>query len=537
MRSSRRTLIGAGLGAAGLAAGCGSVKVVGLDKARRSLDIANSGEPLSLDPHKVTGSWENNIVGNMFVGLTTENRRAEAAPGMAQRWETSTDGLTWTFFLRPALWSDGEACDAHDFEFAFQRMLDPATKAEYAPILYPIKNAEKVNRGEVAPTSLGVLALDDRTLEIQLEFPAPYLPQLLKHYTSYPVPKHVVERHGSRWVQAENIVVNGPFILKRWWSNYIVHVSRNPRFYDARNVWFEDLYYYPSVDVQAASRSVAAGERAWSTKFPANQFDELKRDLPGFPRVSPYLLVNYYSFNLAHRPFQDARVRDALSMGLDREFIATQIYRTGEKPAYALVPPGIANYPGNARYAWASLSLEERRAEARRLLSEAGYGPNNPLRFELSHRNTSDNPRVAVVAQAQWRAIAPWVACELRGVETQIHYANLRAKNFQVGDGSWAADFNDAKTYLYLLETRTGPQNYSGYSNPEFDALVQASDREQDAGLRAQIMSQAEQMALNDAPICTTVVQNSTNLVHPDITGYEDNIEDIHRARWMGVRA
>jgi oligopeptide transport system substrate-binding protein len=533
----RRLLAGAGgLAAAGSLGACANAQIVGFDKAKRSIDVANSGEPLSLDPHKASGSWENNIIGNMFVGLTTENAAAEPIPGMAERWETSEDGRTWTFYLRRAQWSDGEACDAHDFEFAFKRILNPENLAEYAAILYPIKNAEAVNSGRMAPDSVGVTALDDLTLEIQLEHPAPYLPELLMHYTSYPVPKHIVERHGDDWVQPNNIAVNGAFKLIKWWSNYIVHLERNPRFFDAANVVMENLYFYPSNDVNAAARKVMSGEAGWATRFPSNQVEELRRDLPGFVHVAPYLTCNYFSFNTTRPPFDDMRVRQALCMAYDRDFVAARIYRTGERAAYSFVPPGIANYPGTARYQWADVPIAERKQEAERLLRAAGYGPNNPLRFEFSHRNTSDNPRVAVVVQSDWRSIAPWVTVELRGVETQVHYANLRAKNFDVGDGGWIADYNDAKNYLYLLETRTGPQNYPGYNNPEYDRLVHASDFEPDAAARGLIMARAEQMALNDAPICMSVFINSTNLVHPDLTGYEDNLGDYHRARWFGIR-
>jgi oligopeptide transport system substrate-binding protein len=223
-------------------------------------------------------------------------------------------------------------------------------------------------------------------------------------------------------------------------------------------------------------------------------------------------------------------------MAYDRDFVAAQIYGTGERPAYGIVPPGIADYPGTARYTWAGMAMSDRRAEAQRLLRAAGFGPNNPLRFELSYRSTSDNPRVAIVAQSNWRAIAPWVIVELHPFEAQVHYANLQTRNYQIGDASWAADFNDARNFLYLLETRSGVQNNPGYSNPDFDRLVLASDFEADIGRRAQLMSQAEQIALNDAPFCMSVFLNSTNLVHPDLMGYADNLEDIHRARWFGLR-
>jgi oligopeptide transport system substrate-binding protein len=234
-------------------------------------------------------------------------------------------------------------------------------------------------------------------------------------------------------------------------------------------------------------------------------------------------------------PFDDKRVRQALAMAYDRAFVASHILGTGERPAYSIVPPGIANYVSGQRYAWADMPMEQRKEEARRLLREAGYGPNNPLKVEYSHRNTSDNPRVAVVVQSDWRAIAPWVEVTLRGSEVQLHYANLKSKNFQVGDGGWVADYNDARTYLFLLETRTGAQNYPGYSNPEYDRLMAESDGEPDTMTRAQIMARAEQIALDDVPFCMSTFGVSKNLVDPRIKGYEDNLEDIHRARWFGV--
>lgn len=537
MQTSRRSLLlRAGSLGAVAAAGCTSARVVGLDKARRSLDICNGAEPLSLDPHKISGSWENNIVGNMFVGLITEDEKAAPIPGIAESWETSADGRTWTFALRRTRWSDGEACDAHDFVFAFRRILNPATHAQYASILYPIANAEAVNNGTSAPEQLGVHALDDLTLEIELEYPAPYLPQLLKHYTAFPVPKHRVERHGDDWIKPENVVVNGPFILRRWWSNYIVHLARNPAFFDADNVVMEHLYFYPTTDAAAMARRVLANEAGWATRFPSNQIEALRRALPGYPRVAPYLYCSYFSFNMTQAPFNDARVRQALAMAYDRDFVAAQIYATGERPAYSLVPPGVANYPGTAHYRWAERPIAERRQEAERLLRAAGYGPNNPLRFEFSHRNNGDYPRVAVIAQDQWHAIAPWVSVQLRSGEPQVHFENLQNKQFACADDGWGADYNDAKNFLYLFETRTGAQNFAGYSNPEYDKLVRDSDFESDAAKRGELMVRAEQIMLDDAPICMSTFINSANLVHPDLTGYEDNIEDVHRARWFGFK-
>ncbi|HRE42440.1 MAG TPA: ABC transporter substrate-binding protein [Terricaulis sp.] len=537
--TDRRSLLksAAGLTAAGSLGACANGRIIGFDKQKRSLDIANSSEPLSLDPHKATGTWENNIIGNMFIGLTTENAESEPIPGMAERWEVSEDSLTWTFYLRRANWSDGEPCNAHDFAFGMRRILDPETLSQYASFLFPLKNAQAINEGRMDKAELGVNAIDDLTLEIQLEHPAPYLPQLLKHYTAYPVPQHLIERLGDAWTHPDNMVVNGPYKLVRWWSNYIIHIERNPGFYDNDNVVLEHLYFYPSNDVQASARQVESGEAGWSTRFPSNQVERLRRDLPGYVRVAPYLTINYFSFNMTRPPFNDVRVRQALTMAYDREFVANQIYRTGEQPAFKFIPPGVFGYPGTARYRWADQAIAERKREAERLLRAAGYGPNNPLRFAFSHRNTSDNPRVAVVVQNDWNSIAPWVTVELRGVENQVHYSNLRAKNFDVGDGGWIGDYNDAKNFLYLFEGRTGVQNYPGYDNPTYNRLVVESDSEMNAERRGLLMQEAEQLILDECPMCCSVFINSTNLVHPDLTGYEDNVEDIHRARWFGIKA
>lgn len=528
-----------GIGAASFGAGlasCANGTVIGLDKSKRSLDIANSGEPVSLDPHKTEGTWANNIIGNMFIGLTTEDEHSHPVPGMAERWEVSDDGLTWTFFLRDAVWSDGHPCNAHDFEFSFKRILNPATLAQYASFLYPIKNAEAVNRGRMTPDRVGATAIDDHTLEIDLEHPAAYLPQLLKHYTAMPVPKHVVQRFGDAWIHPENVAVNGPYVLRKWWSNYLIHLTRNLRFWENDAVSFEDLYFYPTNDANTMARSVESRERGWATLFASNQVGELRRELPGFVHVAPFLMSQFYAFNTTRPPFNDKRVRLALSMALDRDFIAHEIYKTNEQPAYALVPPHIANYAPTARYTWADQPLAARRAQALSLLREAGYGPNNPLRFELEYRNTGDNPRVAVVAQDDWNKIAPWVVCSPAGVEVQVHYDNLRAKKYQMGDGAWVADFNDARNYLYLFETRSGPYNYSGYSNPAYDQLIAASDKEPDLAHRAALMAQAEQLMLDDAAFCMILFGSSRNLVHPDLVGWGDNPEDIHRARWFGIK-
>jgi oligopeptide transport system substrate-binding protein len=497
------------------------------------LHRGNGAEPLSLDPHKASGTWENNIIGDMFIGLFTEDVAGEPIPGMAESWQVSEDGLTWTFVLREAQWSDGESVDAYDFEFAMRRIMDPATLAQYASLLYPISNARLVNTGELPPEELGVNALDARTLQISLEFPAPYLPGLLTHYTTFPVPQHVVEEHGDAWIQPQNIEVNGPYKLVNWRANDFVLAERNPLFWDNDNVCVDEVFYYPTVDNPAAERRVRNGELDLNVDFAGQNLEFLQREVPEYVRIHPYLGIVYFSFNTTEAPFDDPRVRNALGMAIDRTFIAEEILQAGQIPAYSFVPPGVNDYPDTARIDWFETSIEERRVMARALLEEAGYGPDNPLRFEYTHRTTGDNPRVAPVVQQDWGLIADWVDAEIIGIETQIHYSNLRAGDYQVGDGGWIGDYNDAYNFLFLAETGSIPMNYSRWSSEAYDTLVDQANRTLDAGERGTMLAQAEQMMLDEMPYIPIVYYVNKALVNPDVTGWEDNLVHIHRTRYL----
>ncbi len=511
--------------------GCGGGKAP--EDTALVLHRGNAAEPLTLDPQQASGTWENNIIGDMFIGLFTENAAGEPIPGMASDWDVSEDGKTWTFTLREANWSDGVPVTANDFVFSFRRILNPETLAQYASLLFAFKNAEKVNRGEIPPEELGVRAIDDHTLEIKLEYPAPYLPGLLGHYTAMPVPAHVVKEKGREWIRPENIEVNGPYKLVEWHTNDYVHSVKNPQFFDAQNVCLNEVYYYPTVDNNSAERQVREGRLDLNTDFPGQKLEFLNKQLPGYVRVHPYLGTTYFSFYTPKPPFNDPRVRNALGMALDRDFMTAEILKSGQIPAYSLVPPGVANYPMGASVKWAGLSLEERRAKAKALLMEAGYGPDHPLSFEYVYRNTRDNPRIAPAVQSDWSEIAPWVNVTISGIETQILYANLRSGEFEVSDGAWIADYNDAQNFLYLMETRTGQLNYSRYSNPEYDALVDRSNRELDTQKRAVMMRQAEQIMLDDMPVIPMWYEVNRALVDPKVTGWVDNIVDIHRTRYL----
>ncbi|GAB5457245.1 MAG: peptide ABC transporter substrate-binding protein [Henriciella sp.] len=488
----------------------------------------------TLDPHRSSAAWENIIIGDMFNGLTQHTPDGKVIPAVAESWETDESGLVWTFKLKETVWSDGVPLTANDFVYAMRRIQDPAIASQYSSLLYVIKNAAAVNSQDLPPEELGVRAIDDYTLEITLEEPAPYLLGLMTHYTTFPVPQHIVEQYGDAWVQPENIVVNGPYKLVYWVTGDQIVVEMNSLFDEAEEVCFERVAYFELEDMSAVERRIEAGQLDINNAFDGGRKAELDARFPGWVRTTPGLLTTYWTFNSSQAPFDDLRVRKALAMALDREYLVEQVLTPGFLPAYSFVPPGMSNYETDRpQVSWAGLDRSERLVQARTLLEDAGYGPDNPLEFEYIHRSTDDNPKAAPVAQANWNEIAPWVDAQILLQDTKVLYARLRQSDFEVSDAAWLADFDDPVNFLYLLDSNTGQQNYGNYNNPEFDALLLAARNESDLIKRAELFAKAETIILEEVPITPMWFQVTKNLVDPTLTGWAENAEDNHRSRWL----
>jgi oligopeptide transport system substrate-binding protein len=500
----------------------------------KTLNRGNGAEPDTLDPHKAQGQWEYNIIGDMFVGLMTEDSAANAVPGAAESYSVSDDGLIYRFKIRDHVWSDGVPVTAHDYVFSFRRIADPKFAAQYVSILYPIKNMEAVSTGKLPLDALGVRALDDRTLEIAFHFQVPYIKELLTHFTTFAVPKHIVEKHGDAWLHPENIAVNGPYILKAWVPNDHIAMAKNPRFFDAARVKIETVVYYPTQDSEAALKRVRGGDFDLLTdSLPPQKIDWLRANMANELRLWPSILTQYVQFNLRRKPFDDPRVRSALSLAIDREIICSKVERAGEQPAYALVPPGMPFYPGNAKIGFNVMPMAQRLAKARALLAEAGYGPNNPLSFDFSMQMTTDIKLVSVALQEMWHGVG--VNVRLLPSETQVHYAVLRKHEFDVAWAGWLADYRDPKNYLYLFQASTSDMNYGGYYNPKFEALVVQSDNTRDASARALMLQQAEQILLDDTTIAPVYFGVTRDLVSPQVKGWISNNINVNRTRWLSL--
>lgn len=500
------------------------------------LEYGNNSEPQTLDPGKANLVDEASVIGDLMMGLTTDSPDATPIPGAAERWEVSADGLVWTFHLREARWSDGHPVTSEDFVYSLRRTLDPKTASIYGYLLYVIKGGQAVNEGKAPGESLGAEAPDPRTVRLTLEHPAPYLPELLKHQSFFPVPKHVVEKYGDGWVQPGRYVSNGPFRLTGWRLGDRISVEKNPYFWDAGNVCLDRVNYYPTPDVVSAERRVARGELDINTRFQSNRFERLKKSMPGVPRSGVSLATAYLSFNTRDvAAFRDIRVRRALSMTIDREFIARKLLRAGQIPAYAFVPGITAGYVKDGpKLRWAGLPFAARQAEAKRLLAAAGYTPARPLKLTITTPNNTDTLLLMEAVQADWRAIG--VDVKLAQNEAGVAFSAYRNRDFEVGSMSWFGDFNDPVTFLGLFKSDTGAQNYGDYRNPAYDALLSAADQEPDAGRRAEILAQAERLILDDEAVAPIFFVVNRNLVSRRVTGWVDNAPNFHRTRWMCLR-
>ena len=496
----------------------------------------NPGDPSTLDAQLTSTVNESDILLDMYEGLVTYDAKASIVPGAAESWTSNADATLYTFTLRAdGRWSNGDPVRASDFVFALRRLMTPATGAKYASVLYTIKNGEKVNKGEAAAETLGVRALDERRLEITLEHSAPYFIAQLAHPTAMPLHQATVEKFGRDFVRPENHVSNGAFTLKEFIPNDHITLVRNPQFRDAAQVRIDREIFYPLEDRSAALRRFQAGEIHTYNDVPADQIKFIRETLKDQFRLAPFLGTYYFVFNTRKKPFDDARVRQALSMTVDREFLAEQIWGGTMTPAYSFVPPGVANAGAPVFMAFKDMGPLEREDTALALLKAAGYGPGGK-KLELEIRfNTSENHKSTSVALADmWKPLN--VEARLVNADIKTHYALLREKgDFDVARAGWIADYSDPQSFLFLGQSGNAGLNYPTWSNPAFDALMAAAERETNLAKRGAALSAAEAILLEDAAFLPLLFYSSKNLVSPKVQGWQANILDRHLARYMSI--
>ncbi len=483
-------------------------------------------DPDSLDPQKARGFEAQSILRDLCEGLTTLDRKAAVAPGVASTWGVNTDGRVYVFKLRrEARWSNGDPVVAADFVAGLRRLVDPATASGYAQYIDVIANAGDIVAGRKPPQALGVAAPDDATVVVTLATPAPYLPTLLSHPSACPVHRPTLTAHPEGFARPGVMVCNGAFVLEEWVPGAYILARRNRYYWNDAATRLDAVKYLLIPDENAELTRYRGGELQVTFVVPRGQFDWIKANLADQLHVSPQLTTYYYGFNLRRAPFRDKpRLRRALSLVIDRELLAQRVLRVGELPAWGWVPPGIDNYSAQS-FDYRGEPMAARVAEAQRLYREAGYSRERPLTFELRYNSGEVHTKLAVAIASMWKE-ALGADVRLTQVEFKSLLQDIDRGDVEMFRSSWVGDYNDAYTFAQYLKSDFGV-NLPHYASAAYDALLTRAAAETDGARRRALLEQAERLMLLDHPLIPLYFYVNKHLVKPEVQGWYDNVMNV----------
>lgn len=523
------------------------VSLAGRTRQVRADFVFNNGsEPSSLDPHAVTGLPEGRVLQFLYEGLVVPHPRTlEPLPGVAESWDVSPDGRTYVFHLRPdARWSNGDPVTAADFEWSFRRLLDPETGSSYAYQLWLVRGARAFStqvgddgRTTVPWEQVGVRALDEATLRIDLESPAPYFLGLLAHHALLPVHRASAEAARARWpddwqlrwLAADHMVSNGPFLLRERRLHDRLRLVRSPTYWDADRVALRTVDILSVEHTSTALNLYMAGDIDWVERVPTNVVPLLLEREDFVP--APYLGVYFYRFNVTRPPLDDPRVRRALALMIDRSGLCDNVLKAGQTPAYSFVPPGLAGYHPVEFERPRTVSGTVRLA--RQLLGEAGFPPATHILPELElHYNTGELHRdVAEVVAETWRQ-AIRVRTRFAVQEFKVFLDTQSSLDYDVSRSSWIGDFADPINFLEIF-TSGNENNRTGWASESYDRLIEEARVEPDPARRASFLRAAELELMEALPIVPIFFYVSQNLIDPRVGGFHPNLQDVHPPKFL----
>lgn len=495
--------------------------------------------PSGLDPQYATRQVEFSILTDLFMGLTTRDASGNLQPGVAESWTVENNGRRWVFRLRGDVkWSDGRPLVAEDFVFSFQRLLAPDSGAPFASMFGMIVGAAGSDpKGSGNGDPLGVTAPNRRTVIFNLERPAPYLPSLLAHPAAFPLRRDLIERNVESWTRPGRMVTNGPYMLGEWLPGRYVKLRKNWGFHDPASVILDNVFYDIVDQGELALERFFSGELDVLSGLPRDWLPELVEEAPEVVRLHPTLTVDYLVFNMGRPPFDDVRVRQALALAIDSRGLVNDALDRGSAPASGMFPDfgekvradGVG--PEGPRARKRPASPESRRAEAKRLLEIAGYGARGSLRLTLHYNNNERNRKVAEAIAEMWKAVG--VDADLYGNHYAVHYGDLGLGDFEVARAGWIADFNDPVAVLDLFRSNNGRFNYGGFSDDRFDRLLEQANTQMDSKQRLVLLSRAHDRAMSQFPVAPLYHHASRHLVSLGVTGWEDNVLNVHPSRFL----
>jgi ABC-type oligopeptide transport system substrate-binding subunit len=497
------------------------ISVSPAESESKLLRRGNGPEPDSLDPQMARTTEAQTILRDICEPLVLLNRAGEPIPGAAESWVTSGDGTQYTFALRTAArWSNGDGVVANDFVVALRRLVDPATASPNAIMIAPIRGARAILHGERPPADLDVSAPQPLTLVIKLEHPAPYLPALLSHPSTCPV--HPPSNGATHFVfSSTEAITNGAFAFAQWVPGQYIEVRRNGFYWNNRNTYFDRVRYLHIADEAAEFLNYRADQLDVTSTIPRAQFSKIQAQWPKELAISPQLGVYYYGFDLRREPWRsNVKLRQALSLAIDRQRLAVSVLRTGEQAAYTWVPSGVHGYTMMLPL-YASYTEHDRLQQAQRLFLESGYSAEHPLQLELSYNTGEIHTKLAVAIAQMWRQ-ALGIEVRLHAEEFRVLLSDIDAGHVELFRSSWVADYNDALSFLAVFRRDSG-MNLPRYQSAEYDRLLDQAEAESDADLRATRLVSAEQVLLKDMPVIPAYFYVNKHLVKPRIKGWHGN--------------
>jgi oligopeptide transport system substrate-binding protein len=493
--------------------------------------------PDTLDPHMNFGAREGWIQDDMYEGLTAANAKGEPGPGAAEKWETSDDGLTWTFHLRAGLkWSNGDPLVAQDYVNGVIRQLDPKTaspRAYYFGSVIPLVGGQEFMDAEQAgdPATVGISAPDDKTIVMKLKAPQPNMLYLVESYHIPPLHKPSFDKFGGDFIKPENIVNNGPYKMTEMVPQSHVTLAKNENYWDAANVKIDKVVYVVTEDDQTELKRYKAGELDTTNEIPSDQVESVKAELGAEVRITPYLESHYISFNITKAPFDNIKVRQALAIGIDRQTLQDKIVKAGYQANCGYSPPNDPRYK-QPQVPECNMTPEERAEKGKALLAEAGFGPDNPLKVTIESSSDNTLKKMAEGIALMWK--------QNLGVDAKVNVQEFQAWMDTFYAGGWDV-LNDN-----LIGDMPGPESHLTYMRPsaepgynwksdKFESLMDEAQAAADITKRYEILAQAEKTLLDDYLITPLDVATSRHLVKPHLKGWEDNILDVHPTKLLSV--
>lgn len=492
-------------------------------------------EPASLDPLKAVGLPEIQVIRDLFEGLTNQDAQGKIVPGVAQSW-SSNDNKTWVFTLRNnARWSNGDPVTAQDFVYSWQRLVDPKNSSPFAWFagLSGIENAAAITKGEMTPDKLGVIAQGKTQLKVTLDRPVPWFPALVANVALFPVPQKTIAQEGDSWTSPGKLVGNGAYQLSERVVNEKIVLIRNPDYWDDAHSVLTKVTFVPINEESSATKRYRANDVDITESFPKNMYAMLKKTLPGEVYTPDQLGTYYYAFNTQKGPTADVRVRKALSWSIDRKVIAEKVLGTGEKPAWHFTPDVTAGFKPLPTF-MQQHDQNTLNAQAKALLTSAGYGPGKPLKLKLLYNTSESHQKIAIAVASMWKKNLG-VDVTLENQEWKTYIDSRNSGNFDVIRASWVGDYNEPSTFLNLL-TSGNSSNISRFSNADYDAVIAKASRETNDQARNSDYNRAEQILAEQTPIAPIYQYTNGRLIKPWVKGYPiTNPEDVAYSRELWI--